>query len=172
MLGKTEAAEGITAETTESVLTALGLQAGKIRRGREYAVSLPSWRLDLEREIDLIEEVARVYGYSRFANTLPPFAGAVVQLPWAEKESALRRTMLALGWNEAVSSTFCSVADAVTFAPLPDSSVEVGNPLSEEAGMLRPSLIPGMLTMIAGNLNRDVDESLSLKWAPSFPAAR
>jgi phenylalanyl-tRNA synthetase beta chain len=65
--------------------------------------------------------------------------------------------LLALGWNEAVSSTFCSATDAVTFAPQPDSAVAIGNPLSEEAGMLRPSLLPGMLTMIAGNLNRDVD---------------
>ncbi len=157
ILGKTEAPEGITAETTESVLTSLGCNLEKSDEGA-YAVTLPSWRLDLEREIDLIEEVARVYGYNRFANTLPPFAGSVVELPWAKKESTLRRTLLALGWNEAVYSTFCSAADAVTFAPQPDSAVKVGNPLSEEAGMLRPSLIPGMLAMLAENLNRDADD--------------
>ena len=50
-------------------------------------MTLPSWRLDLEREIDLIEEVARVYGYNRFANTLPAFGEGVRALPWAEKES-------------------------------------------------------------------------------------
>jgi phenylalanyl-tRNA synthetase beta chain len=111
ILGKTEAPEGITAETTESVLTSLGCNFEKSDEGA-YAVTLPSWRLDLEREIDLIEEVARVYGYNRFANTLPPFAGSVVELPWAEKESTLRRTLLALGWNEAVYSTFCSATDA------------------------------------------------------------
>jgi phenylalanyl-tRNA synthetase beta chain len=66
--------------------------------------------------------------------------------------------MLALGWNEAVSSTFCSVTDAVTFAHQPDSAIKVGNPLSEEAGMLRPSLVPGMLAMLAENLNRDVED--------------
>ncbi len=70
ILGKTEDPEGITAETVESVLTALGCSLQK--SGEEtYSVTLPSWRLDLEREIDLIEEVARVYGYNRFANTLP-----------------------------------------------------------------------------------------------------
>ena len=137
--------------------TALGCKLQKSGEGA-YAVTLPSWRLDLEREIDLIEEVARVYGYNRFANTLPPFAGSVVALPCAEKESTLRRTLLALGWNEAVSTTFCSATDAVTFAPQPDSAVKMGNPLSEEAGMLRPSLIPGMLTMLADNLNRDVED--------------
>ncbi len=157
ILGKTEAPEGITAETTESVLTALGCKLEKCGEGA-YAVTLPSWRLDLEREVDLIEEVARVYGYNRFANTLPAFAGSVVELPFAEKEETVRRTLLALGWNEAVSSTFCSATDAVTFAPQPDSAVRVGNPLSEEAGMLRPSLVPAMLTMLAENLNRDVDD--------------
>ena len=135
------------------------LQAAEDPARSAYAVTLPSWRLDLEREIDLIEEVARVYGYNRFANTLPPFAGSVVALPFAEKESTLRRTLLALGWNETVYTTFCSVTDAVTFAPQPDSAVKMGNPLSEEAGMLRPSLIPGMLTMLAENLNRDADDA-------------
>jgi phenylalanyl-tRNA synthetase beta chain len=154
ILGTTESPEGITAGTTESVLQALGCTLRKTAEDA-YEVTLPSWRLDLEREIDLIEEVARVYGYNRFANTLPAFAGAVVALPWAEKESTLRTTLLALGWNEAVSSTFCFATDAVIFSPQPSSWVEIGNPLSEEAGLLRPSLVPGMLTMLSGNLNRD-----------------
>ncbi len=121
-------------------------------------MALPSWRLDLEREIDLIEEVARVYGYNRFANTLPAFSGAVVQLPWADKESAVRRTLLALGFHEAISSTFTSATDAVTFSTQTAPAVPIGNPLNEEAGMLRSSLVPGMLTMVAGNLNRGVDD--------------
>jgi len=167
ILGTTEDPEGITPEITESVLTALGC---KLQKSAEdsYEVTLPSWRLDLEREVDLIEEVARVYGYNRFANTLPNFAGSVVALPYAEKEQTLRTTMLALGWNEAVSSTFCSVTDAVTFAPQPDSAIKIGNPLSEEAGMLRPSLIPGMLTMLAGNLNRDIENVALFELGTAF----
>lgn len=155
ILGATIDREGITAQTVETVLSALG--CGLAKQGSDgYSVSLPSWRLDVEREIDLIEEVARVYGYNRFQNTLPAFSGAVVQLPWAEKEATVRKTLLALSFHEAISSTFTSATDAVTFAPQPFSAVPVGNPLSEEAGMLRPSLAPGMLTMIATNLNRDV----------------
>jgi phenylalanyl-tRNA synthetase beta chain len=124
----------------------------------DYQVTLPSWRLDLEREIDLIEEIARVYGYNRFANTLPAFSGIVRELPHAGKEAIIRRTLLALGWNEALSSTFCSVTEAVTFAPQTGLAVPMGNPLNEEAGMLRPSLLPGMLTMLAHNLNRNVSD--------------
>ena len=130
------------------------------QRGNRSAwmVTLPSWRLDLEREIDLIEEVARVYGYNRFANTLPAFGEGVRALPWAESEAAVRRSLLAAGFHEAIASTFCSAAEAALTAPQPGLVVPLGNPLSEEAGVLRPSLVPGMLTMIAGNLHRDVSD--------------
>ncbi len=77
-------AVGVEQETTESVLQALGCALHKVAEG-DYQVTLPSWRLDLEREIDLIEEIARVYGYNRFANTLPAFSGIVSELPDAAK---------------------------------------------------------------------------------------
>ncbi len=121
-------------------------------------MTLPSWRLDIEREIDLIEEVARVYGYNRFSNTLPAFGEGVKALPWAESEDAIRRTMMSAGFHEAIGSTFCSAAEAALTAPQPGLVVALGNPLSEEAGVLRPSLVPGMLAMVAGNLNRDVSD--------------
>ena len=157
ILGATEDGRGVEQETTESVLQALGCTLHKAAEG-EYQVTLPSWRLDLEREIDLIEEIARVYGYNRFANTLPTFSGIVKEQPDARKEAVVRQTLLGLGWNEALSSTFCSATDAVTFAPQPALAVALGNPLNEEAGMLRPSLLPGMLTMLAHNLNRNVSD--------------
>src|ERR1700733_6061342 len=129
ILGATEDGLGVVQETTETVLQALGCTLQRAGEG-EYQVTLPSWRLDLEREIDLIEEVARVYGYNRFANTLPAFSGIVRELPHAGKEAVIRRTLLALGWNEALSSTFCSVTEAVTFAPQPGLAVPMGNPLN------------------------------------------
>jgi phenylalanyl-tRNA synthetase beta chain len=159
ILGKTEEKEGITAPTVESILTGLGCNLS-IHSSQAPArwVSLPSWRLDLEREIDLIEEVARMYGYNRFANTLPAFGEGVKALPWAEGESAVRRTLLAAGFHEAIASTFCSAEEAALTAPTPGQVVPIGNPLSEEAGVLRPSLVPGMLAAIAGNLHRDVSD--------------
>ena len=157
LLGATEDGRGVEQDTTESVLEALGCGLQKVAEG-DYRVTLPSWRLDLEREIDLIEEIARVYGYNRFANTLPGFSGMVSELPDARKEAVVRQTLLGLGWNEALSSTFCSATEAVTFAPQPGLAVPLGNPLNEEAGMLRPSLLPGMLTMLAHNLNRNVTD--------------
>jgi phenylalanyl-tRNA synthetase beta chain len=177
ILGATVGDEGITAATVEKVLTALGCGLkseaptspdkerpeiwGTQRDGEDisWQVTLPSWRLDLEREIDLTGEVARVFGYDRFASTLPSFGGGVHALPWAEKESEVRRTLRSAGFHEAISSTFCSAAEAAQTAPQPGQVVPLGNPLSEEAGVLRPSLVPGMLTMIAGNLHRDVSDA-------------
>ena len=159
ILGTTVDKEGISAATVEGVLQALGCGLASHHGDKAaWQVTLPSWRLDLEREIDLIEEVARVYGYNGFANTLPSFGEGVQALPWAESEAAVRRTLLSAGFHEAIASTFCSAADAALTAPQPGLSVPLGNPLSEEAGFLRPSLVPGMLTMIAGNLHRDVSD--------------
>jgi phenylalanyl-tRNA synthetase beta chain len=161
-------------------------------------VHIPSWRLDVEREIDVIEEIARLHGYDKFENTLPAYSGAVIELPHAAMDAGFRARALALGYNEAISLTFISHADAERFesgpsaaeAALPlvagdrsaealrhpkadsthavDSAqargnsvrvLELENPLSEEASVMRTSLAPGMLDMLAWNLNRDVPEA-------------
>src|SRR5580692_7105696 len=82
----------------------------------EFRVQIPSWRLDVEREIDLIEEIARLHGYDKFENTLPAYSGAVVEPPHAAMDGTLRGRALALGYDEAVSLTFISYADAERFA--------------------------------------------------------
>jgi phenylalanyl-tRNA synthetase beta chain len=134
------------------ILTRLGFQT--TGKGAMYRVSLPSWRLDVEREVDLLEEVARIYGYNRFPKTLPGFAGAVVELPHAAQESKARSALLALGYNEAVSLAFISSEEAQQFSA--SKPVALENPLSEEAGVMRTSLVPGMLEMLAHNLNRGI----------------
>jgi phenylalanyl-tRNA synthetase beta chain len=121
----------------------------------EFRVLIPSWRLDVEREIDVIEEIARLHGYDKFENTLPAYSGAVVELPNAAVDATLRTRALSLGYNEAVSLTFISHADAERFSSA--SVLELENPLSEEASVMRTSMAPGMLDMLAWNLNRDSD---------------
>lgn len=117
-----------------------------------WIVDLPTWRLDIEREIDLIEEIARIYGYNRFANTLPAFGGGVIEQPAAVKENRIRSTLLALGYDEAISPSFISPADAAGFSSA--VPVPLANPLSEEQATMRTTLVPGMLRMLAWNLNR------------------
>ena len=73
-----------------------------------------------------------------------------------EHEEEVRDTLLALGWTEAISSTFAGEADTALFAPPGDEAVPMGNPLSAEAGVLRPSLLPGMASMVQLNGTRDV----------------
>ena len=120
-----------------------------------FTVQIPSWRLDVEREIDLVEEIARLHGYDKFASTLPPFAGAVVESADAKKDERVRSTLLALGYHEAISLTFISHEDVEQFAAVP--VLELANPLSEEASVMRSSMVPGMLNMLAYNLNRGAD---------------
>jgi phenylalanyl-tRNA synthetase beta chain len=122
----------------------------------EFSVRIPTWRLDVEREIDVVEEIARLHGYNNFPNSLPAFAGAVVENPKAAKDARIRSSLLALGYNEAVSLSFISHEDAETFSSSP--VVELENPLSEEASLMRSSLVPGMLDMLAYNLNRGNEE--------------
>jgi phenylalanyl-tRNA synthetase beta chain len=145
-------------ETNEifRILQQLGFELMPERGGDpDFTVHIPSWRLDVEREIDLVEEIARLHGFDKFANTLPAFAGAVVEAPDAEKDTKLRSALLALGYDEAVSLTFISHQDAETFSSA--RVIELANPQSEEASVMRSSLVPGMLNMLAYNLNRGAD---------------
>src|SRR5271155_1868292 len=133
------------------ILTRLGFML--IPEGEDtYLVHIPSWRLDVEREIDIIEELARLHGYDKFPNTLPAYSGEVRDLSDARKDVQLRSSLLALGYNEAISLTFISKEDARRFSTAPE--LDLANPLSDEASVMRTSLVPGMLNMLAYNLNR------------------
>jgi phenylalanyl-tRNA synthetase beta chain len=146
---------GVTAEKVAAIVADPSKATSMITRLINetcWIVDLPTWRLDIEREIDLIEEIARIYGYNKFPNTLPAFSGGVVELPHAAKEARLRSELLALGYNEAISSTFIPPEDAQAFSQ--SAPVRLANPLSEEQSAMRTSLLPGMLSMLAWNLNR------------------
>jgi phenylalanyl-tRNA synthetase beta chain len=136
----------------------------------EFEAHIPSWRLDVQREIDLIEEIARLHGYDKFENTLTAYSGAVMELPNAVMDKTLRERARGLGYNEAVSLSFISHEDAERFEWAVGRSasavgrgttgrvLELENPLSAEASVMRTTLVPGVLDMLAWNLNRDVDD--------------
>jgi phenylalanyl-tRNA synthetase beta chain len=136
------------------ILTRLGF--AMLAGGEErYLVHIPSWRLDIEREIDIIEELARLHGYDKFSNTLPAYSGEVRELPDAHKDTRLRSSLLALGYSETISLTFISKDDARRFSTAPE--LDLANPLSDEASVMRTSMVPSMLNMLAYNLNRGSD---------------
>jgi len=152
------------------ILSKLGFEfTPELEGGHELTVIIPSWRLDVEREIDVIEEIARIHGYDNFPNTLPAFSGGVVDSPDAAKNAQIRASLLGLGYNEAVSLTFISHVDARQFSPAP--VLELANPQSEEASVMRTSLAPGMLNMLAWNLNRGVDNARLFESGHVYEAA-
>jgi phenylalanyl-tRNA synthetase beta chain len=146
--------EKLSALEISRILTRLGFTVLPGSEGT-YLVHIPSWRLDIEREIDIIEELARLHGYDKFPNTLPAYSGEVRELPDAHKDARLRSGLLALGYNETISLTFISKEDARRFSHA--AELDLANPLSDEASVMRTSMVPSMLTMLAYNLNRGSD---------------
>src|SRR5258708_38294848 len=93
--------ERLPAEEILRILEHLGFELTAERRdASEFRVQIPSWRLDVSREIDLIEEIARVYGYDKFQNTLPSYVGSVIELPDAPKDQKGRSSLLGLGYSK------------------------------------------------------------------------
>ena len=120
----------------ERVLTALGCVVSP--REDRLAVQVPSSRPDLTREVDLIEEVARIAGYDRFPDEMrPQRPGVVPDAPAEQVAARLRRSLTALGLHEAIT---------VSLGPREDEgAVELANPLSQEEGFLRTALLPGLV---------------------------
>lgn len=127
-------------------------------------VTVPTFRPDLEREIDLVEEVARMHGYGRVKSTLPESSGKHGGLTERQKVTALiRDTLCEAGLLEAVNYSFIGQKD-LDRVGLPKGSalrrtVKVKNPLSEEQNVLRPTLLPGLLKVLAFNAGYGVTDA-------------
>lgn len=125
------------------------------------AVEVPTFRPDLEREIDLVEELARIYGYDRIPATLPRTAHNVGFLTREQRaRRVIARTMVGAGLHEAITLAFIPSWWVDLLDPrreyLPKEPVRLRNPLSEEASVMRPSLLPGLLEAVRFNFNRRV----------------
>ncbi|MCP3936608.1 MAG: phenylalanine--tRNA ligase subunit beta [Actinomycetia bacterium] len=113
--------------------------------------TVPTFRPDCEFEIDIIEEIARHHGYQAIAKTVPksPDAGHLTSVQTARRE--LKATLAGAGFNEIVPSPFLSPDDVIRSGLDVDAVVEVRNPLAAEESIMRPSLLPGVLSVIAYN---------------------
>jgi phenylalanyl-tRNA synthetase beta chain len=122
-------------------------------------VTVPSWRLDTEREIDLIEEVARMWGYSNIRRTVPAgTSGRAGGLTSYQKERRRVREILAgAGYDEAWTTTFLAPGD-LERAGLDPAAVEVENPLDRSESILRTSLLPGLLKAVRFNRDRQAGD--------------
>ena len=118
-------------------------------------VTVPTFRVDVLREVDLIEEVGRHYGYDRFPSTFPALAiPPPPSDPRIERDRLIRRVLLAAGCSEALTFSFIDAALAAYFAD-PAAIVDIANPLSAQFAVLRPSLLPGLVTSVAHNRHRE-----------------
>ena len=135
----------------EGILAALGVTILVQEWG--WQLEPPSHRLDLEREIDALEEIARVYGYDRFPSRLPETANGVTRAPFAEEEARLRSIARSLGYHETVSYSFISSEDAKRYGAW--DPVRLKNPISEQWDVMRNTAVPSMLKALEYNLNRN-----------------
>ena len=120
-----------------------------------WEVDVPTRRVDAAREVDLIEEVARHYGFDRLPVTFPPLAAAPRPIdPRITRTRQLRAILTAAGFSEAVTFGFIAEAAAAPFAAEGDV-VPIANPLSENFAVLRPSSLPGLIDAVAYNRRRE-----------------
>jgi phenylalanyl-tRNA synthetase beta chain len=135
------------------ILSALGFGLSPASDG--WMVAIPTRRVDVVREVDLIEEVARHYGYDRIPATFPALRTAAPAMdPRITRARLLRRVLTGAGFSEAVTFGFIAEPAAAPFAA-PGDVAPIANPLSETFAVLRPSALPGLLDAVAHNRRRE-----------------
>ena len=131
--------------------------SGDLRSPTAWTVTVPTYRVDVQREIDLVEEIARHDGYQGLPATFPALtAPQAAPDPRSLRDRLIRHLLTACGMSEAVTFSFIEAAAADAFAH-PDGLVRVANPLSEKFAVMRPSLLPGLVDAAAHNRRRQHD---------------
>src|SRR6202023_183672 len=146
----------------EASLSALGFAPVRVDQNRGAAESLlatwectqPSWRGEVEREIDLIEEVARIYGLDKFPPRLPAARQGAARLPHYEAETRLRERLIGLGYREILTIPHVAEDRNALFRPPDVQPARLANPLSGEANVLQSTGIVTMTAALEWNLNR------------------
>ncbi len=135
------------------------LQFTVLKQKAGWRVTVPTFRPDLTREIDLIEEIARVYGYDRIEPSLHTnFALQKHQNVTEKTTDRIRNVLTGLGLHEAVTVSLMSPREAKAFLLEQSKALEVINPLSEDLSTMRSSLLATLLSSTAYNLNRKIND--------------
>jgi phenylalanyl-tRNA synthetase beta chain len=139
------------------ILTPLGFEVEWTdAERRALRVGVPTFRVDVTREIDLIEEVGRHYGFDRLPVTFPALTAP--QPPPDKsiaRDRSVRRTLHAAGFSEAVTFAFIERQAALPFCDPGVEPAAIANPLSEKFAVLRPSLLPGLVDACVHNRRRE-----------------
>lgn len=143
----------------KTLLTGIGLrcQLEVDRADGAISVDIPAYRHDLEREIDLIEEVARLNGYDKIPTTMPASRMIAQQSGSQKYVGRLRNLMVAAGYAEVINYSFISPTAYNRILLPPDdsrhSSIAIMNPLTEEQSVMRTTLVPSLLDTLSRNLS-------------------
>ena len=151
----------LSVETGEIVriLTSLGFEPAGDFDGR-LGFRVPSWRIDVEREEDLVEEVARHTGYEKIGSELPPANSSGEYQPGEMKLRSLRRALNAFGFDEAINFSFIPQEDRFELIPAlrghENEQPQLANPIIEDAAWMRSTLLPGLLSSVRHNFNHGI----------------
>ena len=141
------------------ILTGLGFEQKETANGR-FSFKVPSWRIDVEQEEDLVEEVARHTGYEKIGEELPPSNSSGEYQPSEMKQRSLRRALNAFGFDEAINFSF--IQQDARFELIPsltgheNDQPQLANPIIEDAAWMRSTLLPGLLSSLRHNLNHGI----------------
>ena len=121
---------------------------------------VPSWRVDVEQEEDLVEEIARHTGYEKIRSELPPATASGEYQPSEIKQRSLRRALNAFGFDEAINLSFIQQENRFDLVPslrgYEEDQPQLANPIIEDAAWMRSTLLPGLLSSLRHNLNHGI----------------
>ncbi|MFZ0962281.1 MAG: phenylalanine--tRNA ligase subunit beta [Terriglobia bacterium] len=146
----------ISAEEIERILRSLGFELDRVQ-GDSWRVSVPSFRVDVFREVDLVEEVARHVGYDRLPARVRPAPPSVEKDATREKVITTSSLLVGLGFHEIITTSMVDPAESERFSA--SAPVILANPLSQDASAMRTSAVPSMLRAIRWNLDRDTNDA-------------
>lgn len=164
---------GIDVDAEEAATLLRRLQIGaRVRKG-EVLVEIPSFRGDLDREADLIEEVGRIYGYDRLESKAPVHALRIGRKNQTERgKDRVREILVGLGMDEVLTDGFDKAAWREALGVPTHDLVTVRNPMAATQSAMRNSLLPGLLGVVEVNLNRGVDGGMVFEVGRVFSASR
>ncbi|HKR14875.1 MAG TPA: phenylalanine--tRNA ligase subunit beta [Pyrinomonadaceae bacterium] len=157
-----ERVEGLTSLSVEEpemvrILEGLGFKSETFPL-EKFSFRVPSWRIDVEQEEDLVEEIARHTGFDKIASELPPTNLPGEYQPTEMKQRSLRRALNAFGFDEAITFSFIGPEDQFDLIPaLQDrQQPELKNPIIEGASLMRSTLLSGLLNSVRHNFNHGI----------------
>ena len=151
----------LSVETEEIVRILTGLGFERTDQSHDpLIVKVPSWRVDVEQEEDLVEEVARHIGYEKIGQDLPPSSVSGEYQPSEMQQRSLRRALNAFGYDEAINFSFIPQESRFDLIPKlaghENDQPQLANPIIEDAAWMRSTLLPGLLSSLRHNFNHGI----------------